>query len=398
LAKAQLELSNPQKSLIATIRSPFPREDDRTFHYAPLSSGLDIVRKALGKQEIATVQTTAIDSESGLIKLTTVLAHSSGEWMSSDWPVCPIAETAAPHRMGAALTYARRYSLFALVGIAGEDDLDASDTKTVTTAPVPTTGQARGDKPGPSRRNGELSATRSPRLEQQLSASARECLLAECNGLLSIEAATRWAGNVMKTKNALSAADAEAVERAFADRIATLEHEAEQSPRSEQEQVGAAAEPNEHSAASAPNSDIGEPRALPTPPIAPRRRDKAHLKFVAAQACLICGRKPGEAHHVRFAQPAALGRKVSDEYAVPLCRTHHHELHRFGNERIWWENMRVDPLVAARQLWLETRGTLMPEAGSEINATETTVDLNGASHQRADVMRQTARCKRPPGQ
>src|SRR5262249_5117428 len=127
LAKAQGELINPEKSLTATIRSPFPRENDRTFRYASLSSGLDIVRKALGKHEIATVQTTAIDNEAGLIRLTTVLAHSSGEWVSSDWPVCPVGETAAPHKMGAALTYARRYSLFTLVGIAGEDDLDAPD-------------------------------------------------------------------------------------------------------------------------------------------------------------------------------------------------------------------------------------------------------------------------------
>ena len=127
LAKAQSELINPEKSLVATIRSPFPRESDRTFRYASLSSGLDIVRKALGKHEIATVQTTSIDNDVGLIRLTTVLAHSSGEWVSSDWPVCPVGETAAPHKMGAALTYARRYALFTLVGIAGEDDLDAPD-------------------------------------------------------------------------------------------------------------------------------------------------------------------------------------------------------------------------------------------------------------------------------
>ena len=131
LAKAQGELINPEKSLTATIRSPFPREADRTFRYASLSTGLEIVRKALGKHEIATVQTTAIDHEAGLIRLTTVLAHSSGEWVSSDWPVCPVGETAAPHKMGAALTYARRYSLFTLVGIAGEDDLDAPDLPTV---------------------------------------------------------------------------------------------------------------------------------------------------------------------------------------------------------------------------------------------------------------------------
>src|SRR5450759_195942 len=127
LAKAQAEITNPEKSLTATIRSPFPREEDRTFRYAPLSSGLDIVRKCLGRHEIAAVQTTAIDNEVGLIRLTTVLAHASGEWISSDWPVCPVSETAVPHRMGAALTYARRYALFTLVGIAGEDDLDAPD-------------------------------------------------------------------------------------------------------------------------------------------------------------------------------------------------------------------------------------------------------------------------------
>ena len=128
LAKAQAELTNPEKSLIATIRAFHPRENDQTFRYAALSSGLDIVRKALGGHEIATVQTTAIDKEAGLIRLTTTLAHSSGEWLSSEWPVCPVSETATPHRMGSALTYARRYALFTLVGIAGEDDLDAPET------------------------------------------------------------------------------------------------------------------------------------------------------------------------------------------------------------------------------------------------------------------------------
>src|SRR5580692_3109519 len=127
LAKAQAEISNPEKSLTATIVSPFPREGSRTFRYASLSSGLDLVRKCLGQHEIATIQTTKIDHDSGLIKLTTTLVHASGEWVSSDWPVSPISETAAPHRLGAALTYARRYALFTLVGIAGEDDLDAPD-------------------------------------------------------------------------------------------------------------------------------------------------------------------------------------------------------------------------------------------------------------------------------
>src|SRR5207249_3346612 len=121
LAKAQAELTNPEKSLVGTIRSPFPREADRTFRYAPLSSGLDIVRKSLGRHEIATIQS------GGILRLTTILAHSSGEWVSSEWPVCPISDIASAQRMGAALTYARRYALFTLVGIAGEEDLDAPD-------------------------------------------------------------------------------------------------------------------------------------------------------------------------------------------------------------------------------------------------------------------------------
>ena len=101
---------------MATIRPNGPGEAERSFRYAPLSSGLDIVRKTLGQHEIATVQTTAIDQTAGIVNLTTVLAHASGEWIASDWPVCAISETATPHRMGAALTYARRYALFTLVG------------------------------------------------------------------------------------------------------------------------------------------------------------------------------------------------------------------------------------------------------------------------------------------
>src|ERR1700748_1703999 len=125
LAQAQAELINPKKSLTAPIRTGRLGDGERSFRYAPLSSGLDIVRKTLGQHEIATLQTTIIDQSVGMVNLTTTLAHASGEWIASDWPVCPIAETANPQRMGAALTYARRYALFTLVGIAGEDDPDA---------------------------------------------------------------------------------------------------------------------------------------------------------------------------------------------------------------------------------------------------------------------------------
>ena len=126
LAKAQVELVNPEKSMVATIRDG-KGGAGQIFRYAPLSIGLAIVRKTLGKYEIAAVQATAVNQAAGIVNLTTTLAHSSGEWMSSDWPVCSIDEIASPKRMGAALTYARRYALFALVGIAGEDDLDAPD-------------------------------------------------------------------------------------------------------------------------------------------------------------------------------------------------------------------------------------------------------------------------------
>src|SRR5207248_3793589 len=153
LAKAQAELTNPEKSLVATIHSPFPREGERTFRYAPLSSGLDIVRKSLGRHEIATIQATAIDKDAGLLRLTTVLAHSSGEWISSEWPVCQITDIASAQRMGAALTYARRYALFTLVGIAGEDDLDAPD---LGMAPKTEVELPQSDHPSQSNGHGDL--------------------------------------------------------------------------------------------------------------------------------------------------------------------------------------------------------------------------------------------------
>src|SRR6478672_8190171 len=135
LAKAQTELSNPEKAMVGTIytnRSDSPQ----SFRYASLSSGLDIVRKALGGQQIAIAQTTNIDRPSGAINLTTVLMHTSGEWIASDWPVCALSEISQPRRMGAALTYARRYALFTMVGIAGEDDLDAPDLSSPSPASI----------------------------------------------------------------------------------------------------------------------------------------------------------------------------------------------------------------------------------------------------------------------
>src|SRR6202521_4483040 len=195
LAKAQSELSNPEKSLVATIGADRPGEGARTFRYAPLSSGLDIVREALGQQQIATVQTTAIDAASGTISLTTVLAHASGEWIASDWPVCRLAATASPHRMGAALTYARRYALFTLVGIAGEDDLDAPDLNGGPQLQPATGANGRGvpEPARPRRSPGNEKGVRVPLLDPESSAVLRDQLVREIAAIEDAERAAHWA-------------------------------------------------------------------------------------------------------------------------------------------------------------------------------------------------------------
>ena len=217
------------------------------------------MRKTLSQHEIATVQTTFIDQVAGIVRLSTVLVHASGDWIASDWPVCAISETAAPHRMGAALTYARRYALFTLVGIAGEDDLDAPDLLSPTAPETKTDGFPTGNK-----------------------------------------------------KDRFNGGQGQSVQRSSGDKSVL---------------------------------------ALP----APRRiRDRDHVKSVAEQPCLVCGRPPADAHHLRFAQSRALGRRVSDEFTVPLCRGHHREVHRCGDEAAWWAKISIDPTAAARILWLKT--------------------------------------------
>ena len=200
---------------------------EQTFRYAPLSSGLDIVRKVLGQHEIATVQTTSIDRDAGLINLTTVLAHASGEWIASDWPVCAVSETATPHRMGAALTYARRYALFTLVGIAGEDDLDAPDPNPTGSTEAPPNGRSR---PNGGRKNyrqkfpadRKVNSTNAV-LKSQLSAVLRDQLLGELKDVDSVDAAAIWARRILPAKNSLNIADARQLENAFQARLAALE-------------------------------------------------------------------------------------------------------------------------------------------------------------------------------
>src|ERR1700730_1678106 len=357
LAKAQAEIANPEQSLTAPIVSPFPREGSRTFRYAPLSSGLDLVRKCLGQHEIATVQTTAIDSDRGLIRLTTTLVHASGEWVSSDWPVCPVSETATPHRLGAALTYARRYSLFPLVGIAGEDDLDAPDLPVAAVPPEAQKNPPRAEqgpsgldqpaielKPGrpaqASERRLRTEKAKPASLPPDASENLRHQLIAELEQLRNPEALATWAQRALPFKNQLATTDAQTVEAAFAARLSQL---------GDAEGVIAISKPV-------------------------RERDRDHLKFVASQPCLVCGRTPSDAHHIKFAEQRAMGRKVSDKFAVPICRLHHRELHRRGSERVWWQNQGIDPLAIAASLWERPHAVWSVEVASD---SDRPAEING---------------------
>ena len=376
----------------------------RLFRYASLSSGLEIVRKTLGQHEIATVQTTAIDQTAGIVNLTTVLAHASGEWIASDWPVCAIAETATPHRMGAALTYARRYALFTLVGIAGEDDLDAPDL----IGPAPTSRplvRRRGclwSWPGSQRSGSGRLDSRTPNLAARTplprqgkvdnrtnqaramhsavllsfvaSGQLRDRMLGELNAIGSEDEAAKWAHRRLPDKNKLNGVDAKHIEAVFRTKLLSFAaHHSEGIPDAKPGADGTVTEGP--SAEAEGNGAVSESTPTETVPLQPkpkrrtnpidkavlthpeprRIRDRDHVRFVAQQACLICGRKPCDAHHLRFAQSRALGRKVSDEFTVPLCRGHHRELHRHGDEAAWWNEAGIDPTVSARELWLETR-------------------------------------------
>ena len=362
LAKAQAELTNPEKSLVATIRTDGRGGAvERSFRYAPLSSGLEVVRKTLSQQEIATVQTTAVDQAAGIITLTTVLAHSSGEWIASDWPVCATSETVTPHRMGAALTYARRYALFTLVGIAGEDDMDAPDLG----APIPVAASGvgyptvktegmngeRSESPQQQRAKESAATQRETRplafpadmLHPRASSILRDRLVAELAGIGSPEEAATWAHQVLRTKGTLVAADAKHVEDRFKRKLAEFENTKLRGGRHK----ARTRKSNGPSERRVDKSELTHPE--------PRRlRDREHVRFVTKQPCLICGRTPSDPHHLRFSQPRALGRKASDEFTVPLCRGHHREVHRCGDEATWWAAAGIDPSAAARSLWLKT--------------------------------------------
>jgi len=330
LAKAQAELTNPEKTLIATIGA---RNGGRTFRYASLASGLDIVRKCLGQHEIAVMQATTIDQ--GQIILTTLLVHASGEWVSSLWPVCPSGEPSAQIK-GAALTYARRYSLFTLVGIAGEDDLDAPELLAdPQQQPSPET--AKPQSPA----KGDLNSLRLTTLDADKSAELRDRLLEELMTYETDDALAVWAYRSLPLKNTLINEDAEAVEAAYLSKVGSFDRSA----FAEANTSLSAQEQKEDIPLPTNSNDIVAPIEKPV-----RKRSKAHLAFVASQPCLVCKTAPCDAHHLKIARPRSLGRKVSDEFTVPLCRKHHEELHRHGNEATWWAKMQIAPMPIAREL------------------------------------------------
>src|SRR5262249_16172816 len=275
----------------------------------------------------------AVDQSPGLVNLPTTRAHASGEWIASDWPVCPIAETANPQRMGAALTYARRYALFTLVGIAGEDDLDAPDLSdgppsllpsavdrsfTLTDDQMPPQTSRNGHARG--RRKGEIPVT----LKPEQSAALREKLVTELGNITSGDLAAAWAREAVTAKNSLTETDAKLVEDAFERKLLQLPSSETGAPSDDDSSVTLPNGLQETvSAEAAPGQAKGIDKSILTLAAPRRYRNREHLRYVAQKACLICGRTPSDPHHLGFTQPRALGRKVSDEFAVPLSHGHH---------------------------------------------------------------------------
>jgi hypothetical protein len=246
--------------------------------------------------------------------------------------------------------------------LQGKNDLDAPDLNTPAPAVAdnkkpPLNGGSRGGKYwGPKKVSAVQEANEkinsaNPRLKAQLSAVLRDELMGELNGVRSAEDAALWARRILPAKNSLDKADGRQIEDAFRARLAVVEGATESSDgrtpavmsvrNAEQEQGSI----HKSRPASIDKSDLPYPEHR-------RIRDRDHVKFVAKQPCLICGRRPVDPHHLRFTQQRALGRKVTDEFTVPLYRGHHRDAHRSGDEAAWLKNAGVDPTITARALWL----------------------------------------------
>jgi hypothetical protein len=179
----------------------------------------------------------------------------------------------------------------------------------------------------------------------------RDQLIAQLKALNSAEEAADWAHRVLASKNALVLTDAKQVELAFQLKLSALMTDqptiAEQSKALKRRRRGR-------------DRTTSINKTVLVLPVLRRIRDREHVKSVAKQPCLICGRRPVDVHHLRFAQSPTLGRKVSDEFTVPLCRGHHREVHRCGDEAAWWVKLGIDPSINARALWLKTHPVSQP--------------------------------------
>jgi hypothetical protein len=266
--------------------------------------------------------------------------------------------------------------LFTLVGIAGEDDLDAPDLIGPSEA---TPGR---DRRPPTRGNGRLDgkssslAARTPlprpekpavdsttkarvldavRFDIAASARLRDLMLGELNAVGSEDEATKWAHRRLPEKNKLNETDARHVEEAFRAKLMSFAiHDAEGTPAGKTDAPNLSTTDRRRRKANSEATGSSVDKSVLMHPEPRRIRDREHVRFVAHQSCLVCGRQPCDAHHLRFTQNRALGRKVSDEFTVPLCRGHHREVHRHGDEAAWWQKLGLDPAGAARAFWLET--------------------------------------------
>jgi hypothetical protein len=276
------------------------------------------------------------------------------------------------HLKGAALTYARRYALFTLVGIAGEDDLDAPDIPRKEFSGVP---------PAPRRRGSSGSIHAPPAPDRKGSAGLRDQLLGKIAETEGEEALAVWAKRALPLKNGLTEEDAKTVEAAY---LAKVNGAPEIPAASETDAAGDRSQGEAEPIASTASTQV-TPLTKPA-----RRRSKAHLALVASQSCLVCQRGPCDPHHLKMAQPQSLGRKVSDEFTVPLCRRHHRDLHRYCNERAWWQNQGIDPLPVASGLWERTHAlsAVPPEAARDLAEPPTFPRKNGANGPVAETRRQ----------
>ena len=185
----------------------------------------------------------------------------------------------------------------------------------------------------------------------------------EIGNISSVDLAATWAGETLSAKNRLTTTDAKLVEDVFEQRFLVLApfEATELTDNSVPGPRTPVAVSGPQQTSSPENGDTGQANGIDKSVLAvavPRRyRNREHLRYVARQACLVCGRKQSDPHHLRYLQPRALGGKASDEFVVPLCRTHHRAVHRVGDEAAWWQAAGIDPIKVALMLWKKTRGT-----------------------------------------